>query len=100
METCPCSDKANQTPPCPSKFTAAEIFEVRLIRKKMTAADEYAARLHELVGAKERLTGFDSKKGKPTVNIMNRLVCISGYCIIMGLSESSGVELKIVIVAL
>ena len=60
-EVCPCSDNLPESVPCPRKFTAAEIFEVRFARKNMTAADEYAARFQDLLGAKERLAWFDKK---------------------------------------
>ena len=54
----------------------------------MTAADEYAARFQDLIGAKERLVLASSKRA--TVTVKEQLVCLSGYCIIMGISESSG----------
>ena len=60
-----------------------------MARKKMAPADEYAARFKDLLGAKERLAMNPSNK-KPTVRVKEKLVCISGYCIILGLSESSG----------
>ena len=64
----------------------------------MTAADEYAARIRDLVGSKERLAGSGSIKQKPTVSVKNILVCISGYCIVMGLSESSGIYTLLIVV--
>ena len=89
MEVCPCSDKVSGDLPCPKKFTAAEIFEIRLERKKMVPADEYSTRLKDLIGAKERLAQQVSKK-QPKLRVKDKMVCLSGYCIVMGLSESSG----------
>eukprot|EP00300_Choanocystis_sp_HF-7_P014022 c18540_g1_i1.p1 GENE.c18540_g1_i1~~c18540_g1_i1.p1 ORF type:complete len:373 (-),score=49.49 c18540_g1_i1:972-2090(-) len=85
-QLCPCSDKTHATS-CPQSFKPHEVFQLRLCRKQMKPSEEYNARMRDMIGAKERL--ILASDSKPMLNVSGKLICIVGYCTILGLSEKS-----------
>ncbi len=76
--SCSCA-KADSENSCPRRFQVWEIVKLRTERSSLHMKEQTSRRNHDLVMG---YCNFKSKKCMPT--LLNRQVCLKGYCIVMG----------------